>query len=207
MKIDGAIFDADGTLLDSMFLWETVGDNYLRSLGICPEKNLRRIIETMSLEEMAEYFQRSYQIDRSVPEVIAGIDKLIEEDYGHHIKLKPGVRTLLDTFKANHIKMYVATATTRYLIVSALKNNNILEYFEGVVSCSDINTNKHTPEVFLYALEKLGTPKESTYIFEDAPHAIASAKAAGFRVIAVYDKYACADEEYLKEYADRSDAM
>jgi thiamine-phosphate diphosphorylase len=186
-KIRGAIFDLDGTLFDSMPVWDTVGADYLRSMGAEPRDGLRSITKKMTLREVAVYFKDDYRIERTVPEIEQGINKLLEHYYTFEAPLKDGSRELLEIFRSRGVRMCVLTATERYLTEAALSRCGLLDLFEFVMTCAEFGTGKDTPEIFEKALAMLGTEKELTYVFEDAPHAMQTANAAGFPVVAVRD--------------------
>ena len=112
--LKGAIFDFDGTLFDSMFIWDTVGETYLRSLGKEPDADLQKVLKPMSLLQSAEYLQAHYQLSLSVEEICAGINQMVEDFYFHTVQPKPGVIELLEELHRRNIKMCIATATDRY---------------------------------------------------------------------------------------------
>ena len=187
MKIEGVIFDLDGTLLDSMYIWDTIGSDYLISCGITPEQNLNEKFKKMSIVQAAQYYKDVYMLADSIDDIIDGVNHMIEHLYTSEVKVKPGVKDLLYKMNEKNIKMCVATATDRYMVEAALKSNEIDKYFSGIFTCTEVGFGKDSPEIFEKALETLRTPKSKTIIFEDALHAIETAKSAGFKVIGVYD--------------------
>jgi HAD superfamily hydrolase (TIGR01509 family) len=188
MNIKGAIFDLDGTLLDSMFIWDTIGKDYLISRGITPEKGLNRKFKTMSIVQAAEYYRANYEITDSVEEIIDGVNSMIDHLYANSIQMKDGVLSMLKELKKCGVKMCIATATDRFMVEAALKNNGIEEYFSHIFTCTEVGFGKDRPIIFEAALEKMGTGKEETYVFEDALYAIQTARNAGFKIVGVYDK-------------------
>ena len=180
MKLEGAIFDADGTLLDSMSIWDTAGSEYLLSLGIIPEANLAQVVEQMSLSQAAVYLQSVYGVDKSVDAIIAGINAVVRDFYLEKVQLLPGVKDFLDILSDMDVKMIVATVSDKALIQKALERCGIDKYFAGVLSCEEIGVGKDNPQIYHTALEILGTEKENTVVFEDAPYAIKTAEEAGF---------------------------
>lgn len=202
MRIKGAIFDLDGTLLDSMCIWETAGIRYLESLGIKPRPDLRDTILPLSIVQAAMYFQKEYGVTYSVPEIMAGIDKSVEEFYFNSAEPKRGVISFLNLLKERGVKMCVATATNRRLVEAALSRNGMLDYFIKIVTCTEVGSGKDKPEIFSTALSVLGTRREETYIFEDAYYAIKTAKESKFPVVAVSDKSAEKHREEITRLAD-----
>lgn len=188
MKIEGAIFDLDGTLLDSMIIWDTVGEDYLLSLGIRPREDLREALKPMSLLQAAEYFKAAYGVEKTTEEIMDGINSIVEQFYISETVLKDGVADFLQKLARRKVKMCIATATDQYLVEAALKRCGILQYFTGIFTCSEVGHGKDEPVIYEKALEHLGTEKGSTLVFEDAVHAIETAKRAGFVVAGVFDK-------------------
>lgn len=202
MKIKGAIFDLDGTLLDSMYIWETIGSDYLASRGVIPEPNLNEKLKKMSIVQAAEYYQKVYGLNDGVEEIINGVNHRIEHFYASVVKVKPGIPELLSTLYEKRIKMCVATATDRYMAEAALKRNGIDKYFDGILTCTEVGSGKDSPKIFEKALQLIGTSKADTLIFEDALHAIETAKNAGFRVIGIYDPSSDNQKDKIKELCD-----
>ena len=209
MKIVGAIFDLDGTILDSMSFWKTLSDNYLDSLGIEPEKDLNAKLLTMSIDQSAAYLKQIYKMDKSEAEIIEDINNLVGDYYLKEVKLKDGVGELLKFFSDNCVKMCVATATIKERAVSALKRIGIEKYFEDVITCSEVGLGKTNPKIYNEALKIIGTSKEETYVFEDAMYALKTAKNAGFNTVGIYDEseenqaeLETLSDVYLKSYAN-----
>ena len=187
MKIKGAIFDLDGTLLDSMFIWDSVGEQYLRSIGICPEDDINQVIKNMSMAQGAAYIQKAYGVEKTSEEIIAGANAIVEHFYMDEVQLKDGVRELLQYLAENEVKMCIATATDQYLVEAALTRLGVEKYFTQIFTCSEVGHGKDEPHIYEAACRQLGTPKEHTLIFEDAVYAIKTAKSAGFSVAGVCD--------------------
>jgi HAD superfamily hydrolase (TIGR01509 family) len=176
MKITGAILDLDGTLLDSMFVWNTPGEDYLRSLGIEPHEDLNEKLENMSLYQAACYFQSEYGITATTNEIMDGINGIIEHFYRDEVLVKKGVPVFLKMLQLNGVKMCVATATDRHLVEAALKRNGILDYFTEIITCTSVVHGKDKPDIYEMALKSLSTPKKETVVFEDALYAAQTAK-------------------------------
>lgn len=203
MVIKGAIFDVDGTLLDSMPAWENVVEDYMRTVGLTPRENIREELNHMGSSQIPEFLRREYGAAGTDREILSGINKELEDTYFNTAPLKPGVPTLLEDFKRRGIKMCVITATERYLVEAALRRNGILDYFERVYTSREEKTGKSKPEIFLRAVSMLGTPIAETVVFEDALYAIRTAKQAGLPVVAVYDPFDPSAQNEIKALADR----
>lgn len=188
MKVKCAIFDFDGTLFDSMFIWDNVGEIYLRSLGKEPQPSMREDVRALSLYQSARYFKQEYALSLSVEEIITGINQIIEHFYIHEVMPKSGVVDFLNQMQMAEIPMCIATASDRYQIEAALRRCGMEHYFEAIFTCSEVGHGKDEPVIFQKAMEHFGADRSSAVIFEDAIHAIQSAKADGFVVVAVFDK-------------------
>ena len=185
--LKGAIFDFDGTLFDSMFIWDTAGEVYLRSIGIEPREDLQKVLKPMSLLQSATYIQEKYSIPLTIEEIMDDINRTVEDFYFHTVQPKEGVIALLEQMKAQGIKMCIATATDRYQVEAALKRCGMESFFSEIFTCTDVGYGKDEPIIFQKAMDHLGTIKANTVVFEDAYHAARTAKADGFMTVAVYD--------------------
>lgn len=198
MKLKGAIFDLDGTLLDSMPFWETVGSRYLEERNIPVPDDLPLRLKTMTLPEAAEYYRQDFGITESVDTICRQISDMIAEDYRSRAPLKAGVRAMLDSLKGKGIPMCIATATGRELVEMALRRLGIGEYFSFLLTCGDLNTSKNLPYIFDECARRLGTPKQQTVVFEDSLHCIETAVQAGYPVVGVYDHSARSEAEVIR---------
>lgn len=186
--IKGAIFDADGTLLNSMPIWENLGELYLKSLGIEAKKGLGDVLFTMSMEQGAEYMIKEYHLELTAQQVMDGVNKEIEEYYAKRVPLKEGVRAFLEGFREQHIPMVVATTGDRKNLEAALNRLKVRNLFEGILTCTELETDKNKPDIYLTAALQMDCDPDEVLVFEDAYHAIRTAKKAGFLTVAVYDR-------------------
>ena len=201
MRIRGAIFDVDGTLLDSMFIWDTIGETYLRSIGYQPKENLNETFKNMSLHQAARYYQTEYGVTRSIDEIMDGVNAMLERYYRFEVPLKPGAAELLERLRQDGVKLCIATATDRHLVEAALDRCGVLSCFGEIFTCNEVGHGKDEPDIFEAALRFLGTRREETLVFDDALYAVRTAKEAGFPVAAVYDSH----ERSQAEVRARSD--
>ena len=201
MRIRGAIFDVDGTLLDSMFIWDTIGEAYLRSIGYQPKENLNETFKNMSLHQAARYYQTEYGVTQSIGEIMDGVNAMLERYYRFEVPLKPGAAELLERLRQNGVKLCIATATDRHLVEAALDRCGVLSCFGEIFTCNEVGHGKDEPDIFEAALRFLGTRREETLVFDDALYAVRTAKEAGFPVAAVYDSH----ERSQAEVRPRSD--
>lgn len=208
--IKGVIFDVDGTLLDSMPVWLNLGKLYLKSLGIEAEEGLGEELSTMSLQQGADYLIQHYHLGKTRNKVLDGINQGVRDFYAKSAPLKPGVREYLEGFREYKLPMVAVTTSDRGNVEAALKRLGILNYFDGMLTCTELGTDKNRPDIYLAASLQLDTETYETLVFEDAYHAILTSKKAGFCTVAVYDKandgnlgkiWNTADI-YLSEYSD-----
>ena len=195
--IQGIIFDFDGTLFDSMFIWDTAGEVYLRSIGKEPEDDLQKILKPMSLLQSAEYVREKYHIPLSVEEIMDGVNRTVEGFYFHTVEPKPGVIDFLEELHRRNIKMCIATATDRYQVEAALQRCGMLRFFSEIFTCTEVGRGKDRPDIFRRAMEHLQTERRTTAVVEDAYHAIHTAKQDGFLVVGVYDSHESRQQELL----------
>lgn len=186
--IRGAIFDMDGVLLDSMPVWDTIGEQYLRMQGKKPRPGLQEILFTKSMMESAAYIREEYQVDKTEHQILEEIIQLIYGWYKDTIPLKRGVRIFLQYLKDRNIPMTIATSSDKKLAVAGLTSNGILEFFENIITCREVGVGKESPLVYEEASRYMGTCKQETWVFEDSLHGIRTAKQAGFYTVGIYDK-------------------
>lgn len=185
--LKGAIFDLDGTILDSMFIWDTIGEDYLRSLGKEPKENLKETFKTFTLEQAAHYYIENYGVTLSVDEIIDGVNKMVERYYAETVPLKPGMKVFLEKLKVKGVKMCIATVTDKPLVETALNRLGIRNYFSEIFTCASVGHGKEEPHIYREAQKHLNTEKGETVVFEDALHALKTAKADGFITVGVFD--------------------
>ena len=200
--IRGVIFDVDGVLLNSMPVWENLGEIYLEHLGIEAEKGLGETLFAMSLEEGADYLIENYGLKQTPEEIIAGLNREVQDFYGRKVPLKEGVRGYLQEFRDRKIPMAIATSGDRANAEAALKRLKVLSYFRAVFTCSEIGSSKSHPDIYYAAALQLDTDPSDTWVFEDALHAIRTAKKAGFRTAGVYDRASGRDLAQIRDTAD-----
>jgi beta-phosphoglucomutase-like phosphatase (HAD superfamily) len=193
MGIKAAIFDMDGTILDSMPMWEHLASDYVKSLGAVPDDDLDIRIKTMTIYEAADYVRERYRLKKSNEDIVDDINSMVSEEYGQRLKLKPGVYEFLKSLKKRGIKLALATATEYNLAISAMSRlglyvNNTDSILDEICTCSMAGQGKNKPDVYFMACKKLGVKKEDVIIYEDSLFAMQTAKMAGFKVAAVFDK-------------------
>lgn len=200
--IKGAIFDIDGTLLDSMPIWESAGARYLATLGITAKPDLKEQLDALSLPEGVLYMQKEYALSVSIEDILEGVNQVVKDFYYKEAVMKPGAYALIKMLKENGVKLIIATATDAEMAKAALSRNGIWEDFIGMVTCEAAGAGKTSPKVFELAREKLQTKKEETWVFEDSLYAVKTAGKAGFPVCSIYDEYSAESTVEIREISD-----
>lgn len=200
--LTGAIFDVDGTLLDSMHIWRELGERYLRQKGLAAEEGLADKLYPMSLEESSVYLKQRYQLAEPVEKIVSETVAMIERFYREEVSLKPGVAAFLKALKERRIPMAIATSGSRDILMKALDRLRVKAYFRHILTCSDYGVSKREPAIYLAAAEKLGSKPEQTVVFEDVLHGIVSARSAGFLTVAVEDFSNERDRKAIKNSCD-----
>lgn len=198
-NIKGAIFDIDGTILDSMFIWNEVGYKFIEMKKIPVPEGADKQFTQMSLQQAAEYYIEHFDNTATIESIINDINMLVENFYFNEVLKKDGIAEFLEFLKNRGVKMCVATATDKYMIEKALERNGILHYFSEIFTCNGVGAGKDTSVIYEKALRHLGTPKEDTFVFEDALYAIKTASKANFKVVGIYDISEPANPEEVKE--------
>lgn len=204
-NIKGAIFDMDGTLIDSLclwdVLWEAFGKRYLGRDGFRPSDDAEKAIRTMTLKDTMEMIHKTYALGESGAALLEAANEVIRDFYARVVQCKPGVREFLEYCKENGIKMCIVSATGPKLLQTAIEHCELGSYFSDVLSCGKIGKGKDQLDIYLAALGHLGTPKEETCVFDDSLVAIETAHKLGLRTVAVYDRYNYGQEE-MRAIAD-----
>lgn len=185
--LKGVIFDADGTLLDSMSIWHELGQRYLAKHNMKAESGLSEILYPMSLEESSRYLKESYCLLDNTETITAELIEMIRSFYMDEVTLKFGATDYLRHLYEQNIPMIVATSNDKDLLRSAFARLQIDGYFREILTCSELNTNKRDPMIYLKAAQKMGTSPQETIVFEDVLYGIQSAKNAGFITVAIDD--------------------
>lgn len=195
-----AIFDMDGTLIDSMIFWKDLASEYLNSKGVekIPADILEQI-KPMTLSESAALFRREFGLTGD-PE--AEMTAMMDEHYRNDIPLKSGVREYLQKLHNRGVRMCVASATVEHLMGSCLTRLGVRDYFEFLLSCETVGSGKRSPIVYHESAKRLNAAPEEIAVYEDALYAVQTAKGAGYYTVGVYDDSAAENWAAIEKLAD-----
>lgn len=183
-KMNYSIFDVDGTILDSMEVWNTLASQYVQSLGMVPEKNLDEVVSDMSLEQSATYLKKHYGINKSEEQIISEVLNLISDFYKYEVKLMPGFKDFISHYDSVNV---IGTSCDEKLVKIALNRLGVLNYFEDIITCSKVNKSKNDLDFYLACAQVLNQRPEDIVVFEDADYCIDVARKIGFKVIKIRD--------------------
>lgn len=200
-----AVFDMDGTLVDSMVFWQRLGREYLAAKGIVSgvDELLART-KTMTITESSALFTEHFHLPESAETAAAEMNARMERHYRRDIPLKDGVRAYLSRLRASGVLLCVASATAPELVNACLLRLGVSEYFDFLLSCEEVGAGKERPDVFLEAARRFGAPPREIAVYEDSLHAAQTAAAAGFYTVAVYDESGAREWSELTALADEA---
>lgn len=202
-NIKAAIFDMDGTLIDSMGVWSKIDTDFLEQHGFKVPADLKSNIEHLTFQETALFFQKTFSINNTVEEIVKEWASMADYEYTHNIRLKPKAKEYLLFLKASGVKLGIATSNSLELVEKVLKNNGIYEYFHSITTVDEVTRGKSFPDIYLLEAEKLGVNPCECMVFEDILPAVLGAKAAGMKVVGVHDIYSDYQREDIQLQADK----
>jgi HAD superfamily hydrolase (TIGR01509 family) len=201
-EIKAVIFDVDGTLIDSMWIWKQVDIDFLEKRGIALPENLQKDIEGMSYTATAEYFKERFRLPDSIQEIKEEWRLMADDFYHNKIPLKAGVGELLDLFRQRGLRLGIATSNSRELVDAMLKNHQLAHCFDSIRTSCEVPRSKPFPDVYLKTAEDLAVDPKNCLVFEDTVAGATAAKAAGMRVIAVYDEASRESAAHLQQLCE-----
>lgn len=202
MDITGAVFDCDGTLLDSMPMWHDVTVEFLRDLGVADPEEVFGRSEHRNMHNMCNWWHSELHLGESGDQLYDELYRRVGQAYETRVRPFPGAADFLRELSGAGVRMVVASSTASALVRRALRRHGLLQFFSEIVPTDGLAHGKDYPDIYLRAAEVLGTPKESTWAFEDAPFALSSARRAGLRTVALFNDHDGRDEYQVRQNAD-----
>lgn len=202
MQIKGAIFDLDGTLLDSMWVWERVDREFLAKRGFSVPPDYGDAIAPLGFPAAAAYTVKRFGLQEEPQAIMKEWNEMAVWEYSHEVGLKPNAERFLKRLKEAGIGLAVATASHEELFLPALHNNGILELFDAVVTVHEVKRGKGFPDIYERAADLLGLPAKDCAVFEDIYAGVMGARMGGFQVVGVRDASSAGDEMRIREAAD-----
>lgn len=202
INFKGAIFDLDGTLLDSMSVWHEVDSKFFKRHGLEMPDNYQDAVKNMHFPTAAQYTKNRFSLSETTDEIMAEWCELCYEAYESQIKLKNGALEFLTKLYKNDVKIAYATANEEKLCKAVLGSNRVWDFFSARAYVSETGKSKAEPDVYLLAAERMGLLPSECAVFEDILQGVKGAKKGGFTVFGVYDESNIGDMEEIKGSAD-----
>ncbi|MCF0246191.1 MAG: HAD family phosphatase [Ileibacterium sp.] len=195
------IFDMDGTLVDSMPVWNQLGYEYLTKHGVMDSyEAIRQETDALTLSEAIFLYAERFGFDPS--KAGSEMTDMMKVHYGTDIPVKPGIPALLEDLKRKGVRMCVASASSEDLILTCLNHLNLSDYFEFVLSCETLETQKREPKIYLEAARRFQADPKDIAVYEDSLAAVQTAKKAGFYTVGVFSKEEEDHQKLIKQTAD-----
>lgn len=192
MNIKGAVFDLDGTLINSLFFWDRLwvklGEKYLSDKSFRPGLEMEKAVRTVTFVDAAKMLYDKFGFG-TAEEIYQLMYDFCVEIYRNEASFKPGAKEMLDHLKAKGVKMCIASASMPGLLREIFDRFDLDQYFPKIISCADVGKGKSHPDVFIAAEEYMGTTRDDTWVFEDSFVALRTAQSAGFKTVGVFDEH------------------
>ncbi|WP_125154125.1 HAD family hydrolase [Clostridium rectalis] len=200
--IKAAIFDMDGTLIDSMWVWNKVDIEFLKKRNIIAPCDLKKDIEYLNFTDTAKYFKKRFNLSESIKDIKNEWNSMAFKEYANNVKLKPAVKEFLNILKERKIKIGLATSNCDSLLEVTLKNTGIYNYFDCITTAQEVTRGKNFPDIYLLCAKKLKVSPENCIVFEDILPAVLGAKSAGMKVVGVHDLYSDNQKDDIMKLSD-----
>ena len=206
MKINqkkAVIFDFDGTIANSRYVWQKVDVDFFAKRGMEIPRDYVEAISVMSFYNGAVYTKEKYNIKESVEEIMNEWNSQALREYKENVVLKPFVKEYLRELKDRGYKIGLATAALHDYYIPVLEREGVLDCFDVFTDTRDDARDKNFPDIYLLCAEKLGSNSANSIVFEDVLKGVKSSVSAGFNTTAVYDNQPENQWEIIKNTANR----
>lgn len=201
-NVRAVLFDLDGTLVDSMWMWKEIDIEYLGSRHLPLPQDLQRAIEGKSLTETAIYFKERFALPDSLEKIKQDWMDMAREKYRNQVPLKPGAREFLEMLKQKGIRTGIASSNGREMIETVLKSQQVEAFFDSVHTCCEVKHGKPSPDIYQLVASDLGICEKECLVMEDIPMGILAGRRAGMKVCAVDDEASRDQQEQKRRLAD-----
>lgn len=201
-NIKAAIFDLDGTIADSMGIWDRIDDEFFNKHGIEQTGDYKDIIKTMGFRKAAEYTKARFDFRITVQEIVDEWFQMSLNEYAFNVKLKPGAGEFIKKLKAAGLKIGLATATGQRLFEPLLKRCGVFDCFDVFATTEEAGKDKNYPDVYILCAGRLSVPPQNCMVFEDILAGIKSAKSAGMKTTGVFDRRSILEKEQILKETD-----
>lgn len=186
---EAVLFDLDGTLIDSMWLWKQVDMDFFKMCNMEYPADYQQVIEGMSMYETAVTTKERYGIDMSIEEILEIWNKMAFDQYSNHVQPKDKIREFLEYLVSKGKKLGIATSNSTTLCHEVLDKRDLKKYFEVIVTGEEKIKGKPAPDVYLMVAKKLNVSADKCIVFEDLPNGIRAGKNALMTTVAIWDEY------------------
>lgn len=201
-EISGAVFDLDGTIADSLGVWEDIDTRFFKNHNIPQPEDYQQSVQSMDFKRAAEYTKLRFNFIESEEEIIAQWHKMAIDEYSYKIPLKPYAKEFLEKLCKSNVKLALATASGSELFEPLLKRCGVYSLFSSFITTAEAGKDKFSPDIYLLSAERLGIAPQKCMVFEDILPGILSSKKAGMFSCGVYDSHSSKDEEKIKKTSD-----
>lgn len=201
-NIKAVIFDLDGTLVDSMWMWRTIDIEYLGKFGLSMPEDLQDCIEGMSFSETAVYFKERFDLPESLESIKKEWNQMAGDKYAHEVPFKKGAIEFLKYLKKKEIKTGIATSNSKELVEAVIERHGAEAFFDSIHTACEVPKGKPAPDIYELVASELGIEPENCLVFEDVVQGIMAGKNAGMKVCSVYDDFSKNMDEKKRELSD-----
>ena len=203
-NIEGAVFDLDGTLLDSSWVWEKVDEKFLGDRGFQVPDDYVDEISPLGAERAAVYTIERFGLNEDKDDIVREWIEMAKKEYATEVVCKPYAKEFLEELQKLTIKMAVATSSDRELFMKTLEREGILKYFQKIVTVDEVERGKGYPDIYEEAARRIKVNPHKCLVFEDILAGVTGASLGEFNVVAVFDEKSKHNWEKIKSISKYS---
>ena len=203
-NIEGAVFDLDGTLLDSSWVWEKVDEKFLGDRGFQVPDDYVDEISPLGAERAAVYTIERFGLNEDKDDIVREWIEMAKKEYATEVVCKPYAKEFLEELHKLNIKMAVATSSDRELFMKTLEREGILKYFQKIVTVDEVERGKGYPDIYEEAARRIKVDPHKCLVFEDILAGVTGASLGEFNVVAVFDEKSKHNWEKIKSISKYS---